>query len=460
MSDSRLNKSKMVNFHPTASDHVSGLNGSMFDGSTTKRPVFYFPLSGFFATSATAGSYKNLNDHSGYDNDGRFYNATGTNAANSSYKDTDVPWGNKLQNGLHKYSYHLGRIGKKGTTGWDEMWEFDLAGTTPFLRAPTSLNVTNSNGTVITDTAVNLFGKSYTTMAWFKPDKQVFENANGTNDIMALIDLRYQESLFYRWEDGKLGWEVNAPDGLGVTYDYQLRTIEEKLFKPDVWYHIAVSRDVENRKPPRIYVNGKRVKLHHAKAWIGSSQAPQQNIPEAQPLTSSIYLGRFRTQHVNADSPGDTPGNIGHGQYGAQKNFIGKVTQWIGWHQQLSDRDIYAIYGTCLTGFKRKSGFLDLIPVRERLFIKDNKTGSYPTILRSGDPSRMGNYRSFYDDRNTVVFKKHFDIFPGEIDKIKKGFDYDDIMGWWRMQELFSPCWGSGAVRENWLGKTTLHGNP
>ena len=449
MSDSRLNKQQLVNFHPTSSNTVSGLSGATWDGSTLKRPVFYYPLQETNTADTSTGGYNTITDYSGNANNGRFYNASGTTGRlESSWQHEDTPWGSKLRNGIHKYSVRLGHT--SGSAGL-KVAKFNDYAKQPYLLCDQTMSVTQSNGTVASVDADVLFAQEYTTMAWFKPSAQLFHpRVQGTADVMMLFNFRDQEALFYRWKEGKIAWEINA--SAGFAYDMQLRTVDTHIFKPGKWYHIALSRDNANLKMPRLYVNGKRLEWEYSNSWSGASS--DMSVPAPSTMTYGIYLGGLRdATFVSADKEG-TNSSYSNLLYG----YVGKVAQWIGWDQQLSDRDIHAIYGTCLTGFKRKSGYMDLIPMRERLFIKDNKTGSYPTILRSGDQGRMGNYRSYYDDRNTIIFKKHLDVFPGEIDKIGKGFAYDDIIGWLRMQELFSPTPATSSHAARWRGRTTLQG--
>jgi len=54
-------------------------------------------------------------------------------------------------------------------------------------------------------------------------------------------------------------------------------------------------------------------------------------------------------------------------------------------------------------GYATGSGIISN-PVRILLQERDNKTGSYPTIARTGDPDFTGAYSSLYDDTNTVNF--------------------------------------------------------
>jgi hypothetical protein len=202
-----------------------------------------------------------ISDNSGRNNHGRFYYSTGSSHSSSSWRQEDVPW--VKRQGVHQFSVRLGTFygRQRGTTGWDK--DYKRGDRHPYLRADTSLTVTESNGAIKTGQAAwQVFGQSYTTMAWFKPAREMLEKGAGTRDVIALIDLSGQETLAYRWEDGKLAWEVNARDEPsaqqsdgsyigGANADIQMRSIKANLITRNDWYHIAISRDVQNRKPAK-----------------------------------------------------------------------------------------------------------------------------------------------------------------------------------------------------------------
>ena len=440
MSDSRVNKQAQVNFHPTASNVVSALNGSHWDGSTLKRPVFFLPLSDETQSGATTTAA----DYSGNGNDGVIVNAT----ASISYAHDDTPWGNRYRKGIHKGSFLLQRLGRSGESGATA--GYDFAGTdgiasskTTYVRLPTNLKHTGSSGTPNTLPTAKRFSQGYTFSCWFKPDSKLFERGEqaGKPHMVALFDLSGSARLMYNVEAGTLNFENDALDGSG--YDFRASTIKRKLFKSDRWHHVVLSQD---RKPsdsdqggtyrkPRIYLNGKRLEL------TGTTHDAGDDSMHDSAGILKIHLGIHSSPRF-VDVETSNSRNL--------KNFPGKVCHFIGWNSQLDDRDIYTIYGASLGAYERKSGNLDIIPLLERQFIKDNKTGSYPTIQRSGIDNRHGSYRSFYDDRNTVVFKKHVDIFPGEINKIKKGQVLEEnLMGWWRFQELLN----TASNPSQWQGR-------
>ena len=432
MSDSRVNKQAQVNFHPTSSNVVSALNGSHWDGSTLKRPIFFFPLS----DAAQAGALVVISDQSGNANNGILANAT----QSMSYAHDDTPWGSRYRKGIHKTSLMLNRLGRRGTAGaLAEYKDSSVDGvenskTTHFRMPASSCKMTSSKGNVVSTTFQRVFAEQYTFSCWFKPDSKLFEKEEqaGRPHMLALFDLSGSAKLMYNVEAGTLNYENDADAGADL--DYRASTIKRNLFKPNKWHHVTISRDRKKTatdeggsyRKPRIYLNGKRLELTGTTAKRVTGQGVHHD--NAPPLT--IYLGVHANPHFAEVETSYTRN---------YKNFVGKVCHFIGWNTQLSDRDIYTIYGASLGAYERKSGNLDIIPLLERQFIKDNKTGSYPTIQRSGIDNRHGSYRSFYDDRNTVVFKKHADIFPGEINKIKKGQVLEkNLMGWWRFQELLN----------------------
>lgn len=82
----------------------------------------------------------------------------------------------------------------------------------------------------------------------------------------------------------------------------------------------------------------------------------------------------------------------------------GQVSEFAVWGVALSNSEVLAIYNVTRNGaFSVSSGIISN-PARILLQERDNKTGSYPTIARTGDPDFTGAYSSLYDDTNTVNF--------------------------------------------------------
>ena len=241
MSNSRINKQAQVNFHPTASNIASALNGSHWDGSTLKRPIFFFPLS----DAAESDPLVSIVDQSGNANNGIIANAT----QSMSFAHDDTPWGNRYRKGIHKTSFMLNRLGRRGTPG--SMAGYDFAGTdgienskTTHVRLPSSLKMTGSNGSVISGADFSrVFNEQYTFACWFKPDSKLFEKEEqaGRPHMVALFDLSGSARLMYNVEAGTLNYENNAD--AGSSYDLLASTIKRKLFKPNRWHHVVISRD-------------------------------------------------------------------------------------------------------------------------------------------------------------------------------------------------------------------------
>ena len=70
-------------------------------------------------------------------------------------------------------------------------------------------------------------------------------------------------------------------------------------------------------------------------------------------------------------------------------------------------------------GYHTGSGVLSL-PVKLQLRDRDARTGSYPTIARTGDPDFSGKYASFFDDTNTVLFITGQIVYPNNLPTTSK----------------------------------------
>ena len=73
--------------------------------------------------------------------------------------------------------------------------------------------------------------------------------------------------------------------------------------------------------------------------------------------------------------------------------------------------DSLAFGGLLCTGSTSMSRFLSK-PPRLELRESDSRTGSYPTINRTGDRSRAGKYSVNFDDRKTVIFTSASAVYP------------------------------------------------
>ena len=84
--------------------------------------------------------------------------------------------------------------------------------------------------------------------------------------------------------------------------------------------------------------------------------------------------------------------------------FDGEMGEVAVWGTELTPKLIKTIYySSVYSTFLPKSGFISN-PPRYLLKQWDSATGSYPTIARTGDVSRKGNYNVSFNDTDVVVF--------------------------------------------------------
>ena len=148
---------------------------------------------------------------------------------------------------------------------------------------------------------------------------------------------------------------------------------------------------------------------------------------------AGTYTGMF---------PGVTPIYFGRGlsldsyMPAAYRNFQPTtfLAEFSVWNTNLSQENVKAVFNatqTCsIKKNRRASGYTSLSP-RVRLRIRDASTGSYPTILRTGDRDFSGGYGVSFDDQNTLVFGEkiidefddaeipNFQNFTSEVDSRK-----------------------------------------
>lgn len=105
------------------------------------------------------------------------------------------------------------------------------------------------------------------------------------------------------------------------------------------------------------------------------------------------------------------------------------------WNAELSQDDIRAIYNASLTCQSKSStsdsGYTSL-PPRVKLRDLDNHPLSYPSVLRTGDRDRKGNFKISFDDTATLIFGnaiqddftniRDTEIASSRIDKTKWSF--------------------------------------
>jgi hypothetical protein len=106
-------------------------------------------------------------------------------------------------------------------------------------------------------------------------------------------------------------------------------------------------------------------------------------------------------------------GDLRWGSYSTSGNtHCGKVSEMGIWNVVLSAPDVKAIYEA--TQGVYRSGIISN-PTRIMLQDRDNRTGSYPTISRTGDPDFTGRFASTFDDTNTIIFDVGQKLYPANL---------------------------------------------
>jgi len=80
-----------------------------------------------------------------------------------------------------------------------------------------------------------------------------------------------------------------------------------------------------------------------------------------------------------------------------------------------------ALYSARKGFYSNKSGILSE-PYRLELRRRDSATGSYPTINRTGDRTRLGNYSTVFDDRKTIAFTTSSAVYPQVLNSDSPNF--------------------------------------
>jgi len=128
---------------------------------------------------------------------------------------------------------------------------------------------------------------------------------------------------------------------------------------------------------------------------------------------TALSTSGYDVSSYNYMAPGNTKVRVGSmtaadADAQNQRASFYEFAIWSG--RVLTSTDVAALYDVkngIKTGFlsqeqHKRSGIISLLP-RNVLSIRDSKTGSYPTIARTGD-SRTGVYNTNFDDRKTLIF--------------------------------------------------------
>ena len=107
---------------------------------------------------------------------------------------------------------------------------------------------------------------------------------------------------------------------------------------------------------------------------------------------------------ASAGTKQDFAGNTGFGSSTSAYYYNGSLDSCAIWSTILSQENILAIYNSRRGTYgQMQSGILSL-PSRVVLQNRDVRTGSYPTIARTGDPDFTGIYVSPFNDTNSIIF--------------------------------------------------------
>jgi hypothetical protein len=108
------------------------------------------------------------------------------------------------------------------------------------------------------------------------------------------------------------------------------------------------------------------------------------------------------------------------------KGELAEIAVWkdIPKGSRLVNENTAAVLYAARKGFySNKSGILSE-PYRLELRKRDSATGSYPTINRTGDRTRMGKYNVLFDDRKTVIFSTAPAAYPQVLNSDSPNFIY------------------------------------
>ncbi|HIE83183.1 MAG TPA: hypothetical protein EYQ00_04720, partial [Dehalococcoidia bacterium] len=118
---------------------------------------------------------------------------------------------------------------------------------------------------------------------------------------------------------------------------------------------------------------------------------------------------------------------------------------WSGY--ALGAADVKAIYNITKHDHGTVSGIISN-PVRIMLQDRDHRTGSYPTISRTGDPDFTGEYSSFYDDTNTLIFNSQDLVYPTGLPTTSK-FVSGGVASPNILQGLIAPGTSSAGISDS-----------
>jgi len=157
-----------------------------------------------------------------------------------------------------------------------------------------------------------------------------------------------------------------------------------------VWYHLVFTYDGRGTNSAyqgmKIYVNGAAVSTSQTVAGTFVGMNPNYSYP--------LLLAQDADEADELD---------------------GQMSEFAVWGKELSSSEVLAIYNVTREGANFTSSGIISNPARILLQQRDNKTGSYPTIARTGDPDFTGKFASTFDDTKIINFTPGNLIFPSVL---------------------------------------------
>ena len=152
-------------------------------------------------------------------------------------------------------------------------------------------------------------------------------------------------------------------------------------------------------------------KWHHMVVTYNGTSASREIAVYIDGALESSGVGSLAGSGYSGMTAGS--GDLRWGSYSTSGNtHCGKVSEMGIWNVVLSAPDVKAIYEA--TQGVYRSGIISN-PARIMLQDRDNRTGSYPTISRTGDPDFTGRFASTFDDTNTIIFDVGQKLYPTNL---------------------------------------------
>ena len=180
---------------------------------------------------------------------------------------------------------------------------------------------------------------------------------------------------------GMLIFELNDINASGAT---EVVYTAAASIATKTWYHLTFTYDgrgtTDARNGMQIYINGQLSSVTRSNSGTYVGMQPD--------YTEPLYIG---------------------GSYDGTKEVGGWLSEFVVWSKELTADEVAAVYyGTEYGSNELISGFLNN-PPRILLQDNDNRTGSYPSVARTGDPDFLGKRKIFYNDQQTV---EYFSAYP------------------------------------------------